>query len=369
MKVLIAGGGVAGAASACLLGPDCVLVERETAAHDKICGEFISAEAESYLRQLGLDLASLGAVQVRSVRLVHGAKIVTSRLPFPAYGLSRRALDAALLDRAASTGAEVLRGYTVRSLTDGVADVTGLGRFPGHATFLATGKHDLRGARRNPARPPEDLVGLKMYFNLDPAQQAELAGAVEVLIFRGGYAGLQMVESGRANLCLLLDRQRFLEAGQDWDGLQAVLEAESPHLARRLHGNRRLLERPIAIFRVPYGFVHAPGPADQAGVYRLGDQAGVIPSFSGDGVAIALHSAFSAVSAHRTANAHAYHRQLQRDIGGQIARAATLYRLGRAAPGLLTGLGRLWPNAIAWAAHFTRVPPQALRSAAHGGPR
>ena len=364
MKVLIAGGGVAGAAAACLLGPECVLIEREAAAHDKICGEFISAEAEPYLRRLGLDLAALGAVRVGSVRLIHGTKVAASRLPFPAFGLSRRLLDAALLDRAAALGAEVIRGCGVRSLADGIADVAGLGRFPGHAVFLATGKHELRGAKRSLSRQPEDLVGLKTYFHLDPAQETALAGAVEVILFRGGYAGLQMVEGGRLNLCLLLQRQRFLEAGQDWPSVQAMLEAEAPHLARRLRGSERLLDRPLTVFRVPYGFVHAPDPADAACVYRLGDQAGVIPSFSGDGMAIALHSAFAAVSAHRGAGAAAYHRRLRRDIAGQIARAAMLYRVGRAAPALLTSVGRLWPATIGLAAQFTRVPAQALWRAA-----
>src|SRR5579875_3438977 len=148
MRVLIAGGGVAGAAAACLLGPDCTVIERERGPHDKICGEFLSAEALAYLRRLGLDPAALGGEPVRTVRLVHGTAIAESPLPFPAMSLSRRVLDAALLERAEALGAEVVRGEAVRRVTDGVAEVTGAGRVPGHALFLATGKHDLRGVRR-----------------------------------------------------------------------------------------------------------------------------------------------------------------------------------------------------------------------------
>ncbi|MBV8915692.1 MAG: hypothetical protein JOZ05_21975, partial [Acetobacteraceae bacterium] len=191
MRVLIAGGGVAGGAAACLLGPDCVLFERERAAHDKICGEFISAEAVCYLRRLGLDPSALGAVPVHSVRLVHRDTIAEVDLPFTAYGLSRLVLDEALLERAESLGAAVLRGHAVRGIADGVAEVSGLGRFPGHAVFLATGKHDLRGARRTPSRKIEDLVGLKAHLAIDPAEAAELAGHVEVIMFGDGYGGLQ----------------------------------------------------------------------------------------------------------------------------------------------------------------------------------
>ena len=294
MRVLIAGGGVAGGTAACLLGPACTLVEREAGPHDKICGEFVSAEAIGYLRRLGVDPEALGAVPVHSVRLVHGGTVATTRLPFPALGLSRRLLDEALLRRAEALGATVLRGHAVRRVEDGVADIAGLGRFPGHAVFLATGKHDLRGLRRMPARTPEDLVGLKMYLRLAPAAAAALAGHVEVLLFPGGYAGLQSVEDGQANLCVLLEKAAFEAAGESWDGVVSLLGGSSPHIAARLRGAAPLLPRPLAIFRVPYGFVHRPGPGDSDGVFRLGDQMAVIPSFSGDGVSLAMHTAFAA---------------------------------------------------------------------------
>lgn len=360
MRVLIAGGGVAGAAAACLLGPGCTLVERERAPHDKICGEFISAEAIAYLRRLGLDLHALGAVPVRAVRLVHRATAAETPLPFPALSLSRRVLDAALLERAEALGAEVVRGHAVRRIEGGVAEIAGLRCVSADAVFLATGKHDLRGLRRTPHRPPEDQVGLKMYLRVEQAQRNALAEHVEVVLFRGGYAGLQPVEGDAVNLCLLLDRAAFATAGQDWAGVQAMLEAESPHLAARLRGAIPLLARPLTIARIPYGFVHRPGPADPENVFRLGDQAGVIPSFSGDGVAMALHSAFAASAAVRSIGAGAYHRRLRQDIARQVGRAWAIDRVGRAAPHLLAQGARLWPGALRWAARLTRVPHRAL---------
>ncbi len=360
MKVLIAGGGAAGGAAAALLGPQAVLVERERGAHDKICGEFLSAEAIGYLRQLGIDPVALGGAPIQAVRLIHGEVMAETALPFPALGLSRRTLDAALLDRATTLGATVLRGHAVRHVTDGVADVDGLGRFPSHAVFLATGKHDLRGLRRQPQRAPEDLVGLKMYLRVTPEQASALAGHVEVVIFRGGYGGLQTVEAGVVNLCLLLERDAFAEAGESWAGVQSMLEADSPHLAARLRGAKTLLDRPLAIFRVPYGFVHAPAADEPRDLYRLGDQAAVIPSFSGDGVSMAMHSAFAAVASLQPGGAPAYHRQLRRTVGPQVARAWTIYRAGRTAPALMARGARLWPGAMRWAARLTRIPTPSL---------
>ena len=365
MKALVAGGGVAGAAVACLLGPEALLVEREAAAHDKICGEFISTEAQGYLARLGLDVRNLGAAPIDGVRLVHGDQMASAPLPFRGYGLTRRTLDAALLDLAARRGAQVLRGHAVRGVLAsgsgaGGLDVAGHGKLPGSAIFLATGKHDLRGVRRILARTPEDLVGLKMYFRLRADQAADLAGQVELLLLRGGYAGLQLVEGGVANLCLLLRRADFTAAGACWPGVHDRLERDSPHLRRRLAGAAPLLDRPLSIFRVPYGYVHRPAAGDMPGLFRLGDQAAVIPSFTGDGVSIALHTAFAAAAASRAGDARSYHGAMRHDLSGQVARAGLLLRAGRAAPGLAVQAAHVWPGALRWIASMTRVPAAAL---------
>ena len=360
MRALIAGGGVAGAAVACLLGPDALLVERERVAHDKICGEFISHEAQSYLARLGIDPLALGAARIDAVRLVHGSRVAQAALPFRGLGLSRRVLDAAMLAGAEAAGATLLRGHAVRSVSAEGLEVAGHGRLAAPAVFLATGKHDLRGARRQHSEAPEDLIGLKMYFVLTSVQRTELAGHVEMLLFRGGYAGLQLVEDGVANLSLLIGRSQFKAAGGTWPGVRHFLERACPHLARRLTGAAEALDRPLSISRVPYGYVHAPDPMDWPGLFRLGDQMGVIPSFCGDGVSIALHSAFAAVSAHRDSGAAAYHHRMRRDLLGQIGRAGWPYRAGRAQPGLAVAAARAWPGALRWIARLTRVPPWAL---------
>ena len=357
VTVLIVGGGVAGAAAACLLGADATLIERTAGAHDKICGEFVSWEAQDALRRLGVDTAVLGASPIHSVRLRHGTQSATASLPRPGAGLSRRVLDEALLARASQSGATVLRGRTVRRLVPGGAEVSGLGRVEAARVLLATGKHDLRGIGRPSQRGPHALLGLKMYYRLAPEQAVELDGHVEVELFPGGYAGLQMVEGGRANLCLLIRRDTFRSVDASWDGVVAHLRTHSPALTARLQGAVPLLVRPVATSGVPYGFLHRPGPADAPGVLRLGDQAGVIPSFSGDGMAIALHTAFAAAG---QADATQHHRRMRADLSGQIGRAMVLHRLGLAVPGGLVRAARAWPGALALVARLTRVPARRL---------
>jgi len=48
------------------------LLEKETAAHHKVCGEFLSREAVGYLEQAGVSLRELGATEIDSLQLSSG---------------------------------------------------------------------------------------------------------------------------------------------------------------------------------------------------------------------------------------------------------------------------------------------------------
>ncbi|MGC9271508.1 NAD(P)/FAD-dependent oxidoreductase [Acidiphilium sp.] len=365
--IIVAGGGLAGGAAACALaqaGREVVVLERDRAPAHRMCGEFLSIEAQASLAAIGLDVEALGGARIARLRLVRDAAAVGVALPFRGLGVTRRRLDAALLDHAASCGAIVRRGVAVRGVDARAGlrlDLADGSALRPEVLLLATGKHDLRGVRRRAAMP-EALVGFKMYFRLRPAAQAALLDHIDLILFADGYAGLQLVEDGMANLSLLVDRARVQRTGGTWAGLLADLLARNAVLADRLEGAVPLLDQPLSIFRVPYGFVHRPGPDDPAGVFRLGDQAGVIPSFTGDGMAIALHSAARATAAVLGGGtAFAYHAALRRDIRGQIMRAAALYRVARGAPTqrLLFEAAGVFPGLLRLAARYTRVPQLA----------
>ena len=352
---VVIGGGPSGAAAACTLaaaGRPVLLLERTLGASHKVCGDFLSAGALRSLAALGLDADALGGAPVDRMRLVHGSRQAEGRLPFRAAGLSRARLDEALLERAASLGADVRRGETVRRWRDGRIETDRAGEIRPDAAFLATGKHELRGARRRVE--PGDLVGLKMYFDPAPAQRAAMSGWVEIVLFGDGYAGLQIVEGGRLNLCALVRRRRLEAAGGAWDRLLPALLGESPHLARRLADAAPCLGRPLAVTGLPYGYVHRAEEAGMGAVYRVGDQMGVIPSLAGDGVAIALRSGRQA-AADRLAglSAAAYHRRLRRDLVRPVGLAGLVHGLclsrhkewavaaARATPGVI-GLLASW---------------------------
>ena len=360
-EIVIAGGGLAGGAAACVLaraGRQVLLIERQAHPTEKICGEFLSAEAKHYLDGIGLDLVELGAHRITSVRFVHRNTCVAVALPFAGYGLSRRVLDDALLRRAAALGADIHRGETVRlrEARKLILDLSSSGEIRPKTLFLATGKHDLRGLRRQ-AKPARNLVGFKLHLRLDNGQTAALRAHVELILLKDGYAGLQLVENGLANLCLLVSDARLARAGGTWDGLLEDLLQAEPHLQTRLSGATGA-NIPVSIFRVPYGFIHRQAATDPPDVFRLGDQMAVIPSFTGDGMSIALHSAvFAAASYLAGASAADYHRRIGRDLRRQVGLATILGNaagtvFGRAC---LPHVAALWPAGIRLAARFTRV--------------
>jgi len=363
--IVIVGGGLAGGAAAVLLaqgGARPLLLERTIGPHDKVCGEFLSTEAQAHLAALGLATARLSGAPIDRVRLIAGERVASARLPFVALGLTRRRLDEALLDHAAAMGAKVKRGVTVRALSPRGL-VSTVGTLTGQTVLLASGKHDVRGAKRDTAGTLDGLIGFKQYFRVPPAVRAALHGIIEVVLFDGGYAGLQLVEDGIVNLCLLVEQGYFDAAGRSWDSLFAALLAQ-PGIARRLGDATPLLQRPLTIAGVPYGYV---ARADPGGAFRLGDQAAVIPSFSGDGMSIALHSAHRAAQVLRAGgDADAYHAQMRCDVGAPVRLAFGLYRATRSAVArtAMVAACRRWPGLMRAVATRTRVPDAALAATA-----
>ncbi len=371
---LVVGGGLAGAAVATLLaraGVPVRLVERYAEPRHKMCGEFLSTEACESLEELGIDVTALGAVPVRHLRMARGGRCAGHDLPFEAQSVTRRALDEAMLQTAAESGVEVCRGERVEALERHAgawrARMSGGRVLCAPEVFVASGKHDLRGHRR-PDGPQGTLIAFKQYFRLTDEQSAELAEAIELILFRGGYAGMQMVEGGYANLCLLVEAARYKELGGRWADLLERMGAESELLRRRLRGAEAVLERPLSLSRIPYGYVRRE--VSEAGLWYVGDQAAVIPSFSGDGMSIALHTARVAAEVYLSGRgAGEMTKRLAGELGGLLWRATKLSRLMVGARGqrVVCGAVRTMPSLLPRAAAWTRIPASARARLAEVG--
>jgi flavin-dependent dehydrogenase len=361
---LVIGGGLAGAMVAMRLaaaGREVVLIEKEREAHHKVCGEFLSAEAIHYLRQAGIEPLDLGAHSIQRVRFHSGKRNVEARLPFTALSLSRRILDESLLVKAQEAGCAVRRGACVERL-----EATGDGwsvrlrsgeKIHAKTVFLATGKHDLNAWERGGATQA-DLVGFKMHWRLTPAQSEILRGVMDLFLFRGGYGGLAMVENETANLCLVV-RRKILRSLGGWDELLQSMRNQLPALHDRLANAAPCWQKPLAISPIPYG--HLGGPAN--GVWRVGDQAAVIPSFTGDGMSIALHSGVLAAEMYLDGKSPDHYLLRVADqlrTGMRFASGLSRAMVTPVARTLAPILLSLVPGAMARIAHSTRIPECAL---------
>lgn len=348
MRPLILGGGPAGAAAAIDLargGMRPTLIERSRETGDALCGGFLSWRSLETLTSLGVEADALNRAPVRRLRLFARDRMIEADLPRPARGVSRRRLDTLLLERAAAAGAGIERGVTLRSLDRGTARTADGADLTADHLLLATGKHDVRGtARPHPVGDP--AIGLRVRLPAAP----QVADAIELHLFDRGYAGLVRQEDGSANLCLAVRRSRLKAAGEPEALLRAIL-GECPPLAERVGAAD--LSHADAVANIPYGWL---AHATSAGLYRLGDQAAVIPSLAGEGMGIALASGRAAAAAVLAGEgAPAFQARLARRTARPVGLAALLWRLAER-PGLAArALPFARPGLLDWLARATRI--------------
>ena len=168
---------------------------------------------------------------------------------------------------------------------------------------------------------------------------------------------MQRVEGNRANLSLLVDTAALRRCGGSWGKLKDHILQHAPHLQLRLQGAEPLLEAPLTIASIPYGHVQAKG---EPGLWRLGDQAAVIPSFSGDGMSIALHSAALAAQTYLGGgNPVAFQQALAAQLGRRVLVATALSRALVNRP-WTAQLAHLFPALLPHIASMTRIPNRRL---------
>jgi len=275
--------------------------------------------------------------------------------------VSRWRLDTILAEHARTAGAAIESGVTARRHEDGVIHLADGATLSADALFLASGKHDLRGlARPADARGGDPVLGLRTRLGPAPALDRMVGGAIELHLFDRGYAGVAAQEDGTVNLCMAVHRSRLDQAGSP-EALLTLLGTESPQLGERLAF--RASAAPIdAIANVPYGWRARAGTA---GLFRLGDQAAVIPSLAGEGIGLALESGARAAAAYRRGGrdaAPAY----QGDFAATAARplaVAGMIRTAAESPttaAALMLLARLAPPLVGLAARLTRVDHSPL---------
>ena len=293
-QVVVVGAGPAGALAArelARLDRAVLLVDRAAFPRWKVCGCCLNVRALATLAAVGLaDLpARHAAVPLDSVLVA--APGCRTRLPLPGgVALSREAFDAALVEAAISAGAAFLPGTYARlgpataggreiALTQGKETVTVRAQLVLAADGL--GGQFLAGAGASTSPPTESSrVGAGVMAGDGPDCFGR--GCVYMACGTGGYVGLVRVEDGRLNVAAAFDREAVRRAGGPGEAAARILrEAGLPAVPR-------LAELP---WRGTPPLTRTASRLACERVLVLGDAAGYVEPFTGEGMAWALASA------------------------------------------------------------------------------
>ncbi|MDE2627698.1 MAG: FAD-dependent monooxygenase [Burkholderiales bacterium] len=313
LDAVIVGAGPAGSSAAILLaraGWSVALVEKQRFPRRKVCGECVAASNLPLLAALGVGPAFAAAAgpELRRVALLRGEREVVAELPAAAdarhrwgRALGRETLDTLLLERARAAGAQVLQPWSVRAI-DGapggwhceVRAVDGGAALTLHAPLVidAHGSWEpLPTARpgRRQARRAGDLFAFKANFR--GAALAE--GVLPVLALDGGYGGMVVADGGLTTLACCVRGARLDACRRAAPGLRAGAAVEA-WLRRECSGVRAALREAVRV-----GPWLAAGPLDPGvrvdgggGVLRIGNAAGEAHPIIGEGMSMALQSAW-----------------------------------------------------------------------------
>lgn len=352
-RPIVLGAGPAGCmAAVCLAkgGAEPILIDRDAEVGDALCGGFLSWRSAERLLAAGIDLTALGAHAVKTLHLFAGNRTAEISLPDMAWGLSRHALDSAMRAAADEAGAE-LQIDRARRVAPGVIEGESQ-EWRSDAIFLATGKHDVRGQSR-PREADDPALGMRMRVPANPDQTAMLEGRIELHLFRGGYAGIVLQEDGSANICLALRKSLLAETGGDPRGLLDAMADRHPHFANRMAFAAPDL--PIeSIGAVPYGWI---ARETRPGLYRLGDQAAVIPSLAGEGMGIAMASGAMAAKAWLAGEgAESFQHRFAARASRPVNVARSIWHLGEGVlGGVGVGVAGLFPTITRAAMRWSRI--------------
>lgn len=315
-EVIVVGAGPAGSVVAAFLareGLRVLVLDRSAAPPPKICGEYLSPGCLPILDRLGAltPLRDAGARPLhgmlihtaggRTLRATYAASADFAPAPPHALAAPRALLDPLLLDLALKNGAVFEPRFQASDLLYRDGRVVGVqGRHRGdwasrraHLVIGADGRHSVVARRIGGTLRHAWLDRMAVVGYLTGVRRAEEVG--EIFLGHDRYGILNPIAPDLTNIGLVSNRND-LPRGESPQGLFRRIAGSLPGLADRLT-SAELVTPVRCLGPLAYRATRLAAP----GVLLVGDAAGFLDPFTGEGIYAALRSAELAARCIRTA--------------------------------------------------------------------
>lgn len=292
--VALIGAGLAGLTMSIQLaraGYRVILFEKEQFPFHRVCGEYISLESASFLREMGIEagVMSLPLIHRLEVSAPNG-RLLKHRLDLGGMGISRFLLDTLLADIARREGVILMEKTKVQEVVydlDGFQITTAAGVYRSRLAAGSFGKRsnlDLKFNRRfirQKASGLNNYIGVKYHIRYDHPRDT-----IVLHNFSDGYCGMSAIEDGKSCLCYLTTAANLEKTGKSIQQMEKEILSANPFLRSIFRDAEFLMQEPVVISQVSF----ARKTLIENHMPMVGDAAGMITPLCGNGMSMAMHA-------------------------------------------------------------------------------